>query len=145
MFTTVTTTTPGVSSKLEIFQDAELLTFYTFTAASDLVLLSERIEVVTDIAGISPTIAAIHTFMRSLRATFEHERTVDNFRQVVRRTNAKIEIVLGQGSDDWAAAEFDRDTKVITYFARPETSLTWPRFVRWVDVQVEFLELAREG
>lgn len=73
-----------------------------------------------------------------------HTKTI-TFRQLIRRTNSIIDLELGQGASMWAAAAMDRDTKAITYAARPETVLAWTRFERWVDVQVEFIRLAREG
>lgn len=145
-FNTVSHLTPGVSAKLEIFDGAVLITDYVYTAASDTVVLSERpSNVVTNYAGIAPTIGAINTWSRQLAALFQHAPTIDNFRQEVRRTNALLRIEIGQGPTDWAAVEMARNTDVITYFARPETTLSWPRFLRWVAVQVEFIALAADG
>lgn len=145
MFSTTTLHTPGVSTRLEIYNDGNLVTHYEYTASTDTIVLSERAEVTTDYAGIAPTIDAINAWRTLVERGFVHTKTVSNFRQLIRRTGSLLEIELGQGGDLWAAAIMERDTDAIVYAARAETVLAWTRFNRWVDVQVEFMRLAREG
>lgn len=145
MFATVTTISPGVSAKLEIFQDDVLLTTYTYTAETDITVLSARPAVATNPIEHGPTIDAIATWARLVDVSFPHTKTIDTFRQLVRRTGGLLEVELGQGSAAWVAVTMDRGTDVIAYQPRDETPLTWTRFTRWVAVLVEFIRLAREG
>lgn len=143
-FRTVTTTATGISNGLGIYDGETLITEYEYLVSTNMVSLSPRLEVVTNVAGISPTITAIYQWMRATHVIFAPPATIDNFRQEVRRTNAKVSIELGQGANMWAAAEMDRGTRAITYFARDGVDLNWSRFTRWVAVQVEFITLCGE-
>src|SRR5512147_984654 len=103
MFSTTTLHTPGVSTRLEIYNDEVLVTSYQYTASTDTIVLSARNEVVTDLAGIGPTIDAINVWRLLIDRSFVHTKTVSNFRQLIRRTAALLDVELGQGAAMWAA------------------------------------------